>query len=177
ERAALGKTPLRYSPPLERAAAGHSRDMVRGNFMSHLSPVAGKRTPNDRIAKEGLSTRNGVTGENLSIVFGIEYESGKKIFPPREGRPRFSYEPFGKPIQNHTYAGLAKAALNGWMHSRRHRENILDVRFQYLGAGSAHYRDASFFNIDTFKLTQNFFGELGTKKNQRASPGPAPGAR
>ncbi len=160
QRILHGLSTLRYSPLLERAAAGHCRDMVRHEFFLHESPVKGRETLRDRVEQLGFDMRNRIIGENIGDVFGIEYESGTTVYPPDEKKDYFSYEPGGKPIPRHTYRGLAKIAVSSWMGSPKHRANILDKRFTALGAGSAHYKDAGFNDIDRFKLTQNFSGEL-----------------
>jgi uncharacterized protein YkwD len=161
QRHLYGENAFQHSSVLERAAAGHSMDMVRYHFFSHESPVKGKEDLRDRVTKEGLIMRNATIGENIDDIFGIEYQSGRRVYRPDDKGAYFSYAPHGEPIQSHTYVGLAKAAVTGWMNSPQHRKNILNRCYQYLGIGSAHYRDASFFDIDRFKLTQDFFGKSG----------------
>jgi uncharacterized protein YkwD len=148
------RKPFLHSPALEKAATGHSRDMVAHNFFSHTSPVKGKETMRKRLALVGIT--RATTGENIANTFGIEYEAGKSVYTPPQNGGYFSYEYKGEPIQNHTYLGLAKAALDMWMHSPGHRANILNPKFTYLGAGAAHYNNSGFFDMDYFKLTQNF---------------------
>jgi uncharacterized protein YkwD len=154
ERARQGVPPLKHSPALERAAWGHSIDMVKSNFFSHESPTPGRRTMVQRLAREGVV--NARSAENIAYSFGIEYEAGRGVFSPQQNGGYFSYEYRGTPIENHTYLGLARAALKGWMNSPGHRKNILNPGYAYMGAGAAHYRNPGFHNMDNFKLTQNF---------------------
>lgn len=60
-RMLLGKAPLKLNPKLCEAAREHSTDMEESNFFDHMSPLPGKRTPNDRAQKHGASAR----GENI----------------------------------------------------------------------------------------------------------------
>jgi uncharacterized protein YkwD len=50
-REAAGAPRLRLDPRLSRAAARHSRDMVRKHYFSHSSPAG--LSPSDRIARSG----------------------------------------------------------------------------------------------------------------------------
>ncbi|MBN1799440.1 MAG: CAP domain-containing protein [Spirochaetales bacterium] len=154
QREKYGRQPFLHSPALERAAWGHSRDMVAYNFYSHTSPVKGKETMSKRLALVGI--RNASSAENIAYTFGIEYEAGRSVYSPLQNGGYFSYELKGEPIKNHTYLGLAKEAVNMWMNSSGHRANILNPDYKYLGVGAAHYQDTGFFNMDNFKLTQNF---------------------
>lgn len=154
ERIKFNLSPFSHSPALEKAAAEHSWSMVRLNFFSHSSPVQGKRTLQDRL--NGVGVVNSSSAENIADVFGIEYISGKAVYSPEQNKGYFSYTLKGRPIENHTYVGLARNALEGWMNSPGHRKNILNPRYAFLGVGAAHYKNPRFFNIDNFKLTQNF---------------------
>jgi uncharacterized protein YkwD len=58
--------PLRASRKLDDAAAGHARDMARGNFFDHRG--RGGSQPRDRVLRAGYEFR--LTGEN--IAFGPE---------------------------------------------------------------------------------------------------------
>ena len=66
ERSSRGLRPLRDNGRLARAAAGHSRDMVRRNFFSHVSP--GGSTMVQRIRQAGYlsGSRSYTMGENLA---------------------------------------------------------------------------------------------------------------
>lgn len=154
-RVAEGLPALAYSPALEKSAQMHANDMVAQNFFDHISPVAGRRSPFDRMALAGVNS--GLRGENIAEAFGIEYEPGRAVFgPAQNGGDFFSYQHKGAPILPHTYSGLARAAVESWMNSPGHRENILQPRFAFLGAACAGYRSSAFQNIPMFKCVQNF---------------------
>ena len=61
-RVLMCKTALPINLKLCKAARGHSTDMKERNFFDHYSPVPGKRTPEDRAAKEGTSA----SAENIT---------------------------------------------------------------------------------------------------------------
>lgn len=145
---------FKHSPALESAAKGHSNDMVKYNFFSHTSPVQDKKTMSMRLARVGIT--RAAAAENIAYTFGIEYESGRPVYPPDLNGGYFSYQHRGKPIENRSYLGLAQNVVRGWMNSPGHRKNILNSKYLYLGVGAAHYIDGSFYNIDNFKVTQNF---------------------
>ena len=63
-RIVLGLDPLVIDPELCEAASGHSRDMETRDFFSHVSPVPGKKTFQDRAQRAGTTA----SGEN--IYFG-----------------------------------------------------------------------------------------------------------
>jgi len=148
------KLEFKHSPALEKAAKNHSDDMVTYDFFSHESKVKGKRNMSDRLALVGITQC--YTGENIAYTFGIEYKAGKSVYSPVQNGGYFSYTYKGKPIEIHTYLGLAKEVVNNWMNSPGHKANILNKNFSYLGTGAAHYQDSDFYNMDNFKFTQNF---------------------
>lgn len=148
------RSPFDHSIALEKAATGHSRDMVRYNFFSHTSIISGKISVVDRLALVGIT--NCYTAENISYTFGLEYEGGKNVYSPEQNGGYFSYSYKGDPILSHSYLSLARTALDTWMDSTGHRRNILNKNYIYLGAGTAHYKKETFYNMDYFKLTQNF---------------------
>jgi uncharacterized protein YkwD len=65
-RAAHGLGRLRHAALLDRAAAAHSRDMVRRDFFSHNSP--GGSTPSQRIDRSGYlsGARSWAIGETIA---------------------------------------------------------------------------------------------------------------
>ena len=148
--------PFKHSPALEKAALGHSIDMVKHNFLSHTSVVRGKQNLSQRLALVGI--QEGYRGENIAFTFGIIYNE-TPIPRPKNGVFRYRN---GKIIERHTYLSLGKELLKGWMNSPPHRRNILRPNFTYLGCGARHYKRASFYNMDMFKATQNFSSVYGT---------------
>ncbi len=143
-----------HSPALEKAAKGHSDDMVTYDFFSHTSIVKGRETVVKRIAGAGIV--NAACAENISEAFGIEYQAGKAVYTPKQNGGYFSYSFRGARIENHTYIGFAKALVDQWMNSPGHRANILNPAYKFLGTGASHFVKKDFFDMDYFKCTQNF---------------------
>jgi uncharacterized protein YkwD len=154
ERVQAGSEPLTYFRGLEQAAMAHSHAMKERGFYSHRSPVAGMERVPDRYAAFGFSA--GGWGENINLIHGIEYQSGRGVYSPAQNGGYFSYEYRGDPIPPRTYLRLAEEAVRSWMASSGHRRNILNPSFRYLGVGAAHFTKASFHDIDSFYFTQNF---------------------
>lgn len=154
-RVKYNKSRLRHSAALERAAFGHSKDMVEQNFFDHYNPKNfSKYNMKARLALEGI--RNTESSENIAYTFGIQYEGGRGVYSPAQNGGYFSYSYKGDPIPNHTYLTLAQAVVIQWYNSPGHRRNMLSPNFKYLGTGAYHYQNQSFYNMDMFKMTQNF---------------------
>lgn len=151
---------FQFSLALEKAAMDHSKDMVKLDFYSHTSPVAGRENPKVRLNQVGIN--NAFTAENINIGFGIAYEGGRPVYTPDQNQGKyFSYDLNGVPLPPQTYNSLARSVVDSWMNSPGHRRNILSPDLKFMGIGSAHYRDAKFFQMDKFKVTQNFASEPG----------------
>jgi uncharacterized protein YkwD len=150
-----GMAPFIHAQSLEEAAFMHAKDMVRLNFFSHNNPYESeKKTFQQRLAMYGVD--QGYRAENISEMFGIRYEQGSSLIPPDTTEEDFRNFRTGKPIPVHTYLSFAKALLDGWMNSSGHRANILNSKLIYLGCGTRHYRNESFYGMDQFKAVQNF---------------------
>jgi uncharacterized protein YkwD len=153
-RALEGLPAFAHSPALEKAAKGHSDDMVRYGFFSHASTVKGKETVSKRLALAGIV--NAASAENIAESFGIEYTAGKPVYSPDQNGGYFSYSFRGPRIENHTYLGFAKAVVAQWMNSPGHRANILNKAYRFLGTGASHFNKKDFYDMDYFRCTQNF---------------------
>jgi uncharacterized protein YkwD len=158
-RIKYGLAPFDHSVELEKAAFFHSKDMVEDDFFSHDNPYdAQKRSPFERMALVGVVA--GHRAENIAIDFGIRYKSGDPVVPPQNGEEVFRDSRTGRVIPVHTYNSLAATLVEGWMHSARHRANILNRNLKYLGSGAFHFRDRAFYGMDTFKATQDFASDV-----------------
>jgi uncharacterized protein YkwD len=65
-RRAFGRAPLVRESAIDRVASAHSRDMVAGGFVGHVSPTTGN--PADRVTRAGL--RSGLVLENIGRGYG-----------------------------------------------------------------------------------------------------------
>lgn len=151
----LHKLPeFKHSQALEKAANTHSRDMVRLDFFSHQSPLRARRTLKERLRQVGIT--NAGMAENIAITSVLDRDPKRPLYTPEQNGGYFSYAWRGEPLRNHTYLSLAEALVQQWMNSKGHRRNILNPSYVYLGCGAAHFKDATFHNIDNIKATQNF---------------------
>jgi uncharacterized protein YkwD len=119
ERRKHGLNALQHDPMLQNSARAHSVDMLERNFFDHVSPDG--KALHDRIA---IIHRQliGMTGENLWQGQGYDVNDAQT---------------------------LAALAVEGWMNSPGHRENMLRKEYTHLGVGGT-------VKGDTVKLTQNF---------------------
>lgn len=70
EREKRGREPVRMSRQLTRAARGHSRDMVRRSYFSHVS--LGGSALRDRVAKTGYIRKGRTVRLGETIAYGID---------------------------------------------------------------------------------------------------------
>lgn len=111
ERESRGLQALTLDPQLSDIARAHSRDMLANNFFAH-------------------ENRQGLDGAQRLQAAGIRYRGmAENIFTMSE-------EP-ALPGTNPT----ALSAIQGWMGSRGHRENILNPRYTHVGIGVAVTRN------------------------------------
>ncbi len=158
ERVKKGLPVFTHSNSLEQAARSHSADMVKYNFLSHISKVKGKKSVKDRLEQVNI-TRTAI-GENIAVQFLLELESNEPFYSPSVNKNgTFSKEYRGKAIPNHTYLNCAKSLVKRWMNSPPHRANILDRDFNYLGCGAILEEPKKQDSIPSFKATQNFCGQ------------------
>lgn len=158
-RASQGLPQLGHSSALEKAAFGHARQMVEMNFFSHESPEKRTRTLSDRLSLQGIDL--GYKAENIARGFGLEYESGRAVFPPVKTRAGFRYTLEGPDIQPRTYLELAQALVDQWMESPDHRANLLNPQLKFLGCGVFTYKATQFYNMDYVMAVQDFSSVAG----------------
>jgi uncharacterized protein YkwD len=132
ERAARNLKPLAKDDKLTYAARAHSRDMVSRHYQSHTNPEG--KEPKHRMLDAGYFQQAG-----CSSPCGH----------------------FGENIHPGVGAGSTpRAAVQGWMGSTDHRNNILNPYFTEIGVGVARgvWNNAAANPSGTY--TQNF-GSLG----------------
>ncbi|MDQ7054628.1 MAG: CAP domain-containing protein [candidate division KSB1 bacterium] len=102
------RAPLEYLPALEIMAFQHSKRMTKWVFFSHRDPVDPERkNPQKRASLAGIT--NPYVAENIIRLF---------VTPGQ------------------TYLQVAEAALQAWMNSKGHRQNILSRGAVQLGCGA-----------------------------------------
>lgn len=132
KRAERGLSKLDYRVRLEKVAELHSKDMAEKGYFSHTSPDG--KTMSDRYDEVGYACRV-ETGENRYLT------GAENIF-------KFEYSGLGYSVSE-----LADRAVEGWMNSKGHRENILTPEWENEGIGVEIVNQ----NGDTvIYVTQNF---------------------
>jgi uncharacterized protein YkwD len=132
-RTAEGLPPLQGDTALSRVARGHSRDMAALDFFAHDDPNG--RTPSMRAQAAGYSCKREThVGVAENIIKLVTYKYGLV------GDTRLY---LGEP-------DVAFDAVESWLKSAGHRENIMDPEFDLVGTGAALGSD------DWLFVTQNF---------------------
>lgn len=132
-RCERGLAPLAGDPALARAAAYHSGDMVTRGFLGHDSPVAGRRTPRDRVEQAGA--RYPRVAENIARISLYAFDDRAFVIRDQAACD-FAFTPGGPPIPRRSYSAAAEWLVAGWLDSPGHRENVLDPALTHLGAGA-----------------------------------------
>lgn len=141
ERKSHGLDPLQWDQSLANIALSHSRDMAERDYFDHVSPE-GKDFA-DRYKEHGyhLETRIGnsvyVGGENLALSNVVS---------------SYTYDEETGEVYEYRYSDLeelASSAVQGWMESQGHRDNIL-TPFTREGVGVYISDEGKVF------VTQNF---------------------
>ncbi len=92
--------------------------------------------------------------------FGIQYEPGKILFKTKKNdHTEYSYQPGGKPLENHTYRSFAESLVDTWMKSPGHRKNILSEEPEFLGTGCSIGEGDK--GLVKFYCVQLFFSRFG----------------
>jgi uncharacterized protein YkwD len=152
-RCRAGLSPLKSAgPSMAKQARMHSRWMAKSQQLTHRSTVPGAATLKQRVKAAGVSFKTG--SENIGMVHRYQIDNRRfKILSSNECKFA-SYE--GEALPAHSYASLARHAVELWMNSPGHRKNILDRRVSKVSTAVAFDPKAQY--CGRFWLTQNFIG-------------------
>ena len=137
---------------LANQAKKHSSWMARTQQLTHRSTVAGSATLKQRLKKSGARFRTGA--ENIGMVHRYQIDNQRFKIINSNACQFTTYG--GKPLPAHSYASLARHAVNLWMNSPGHRKNILNRKVTKMSTGVAFDPKAQY--CGRFWLTQNFVG-------------------
>jgi uncharacterized protein YkwD len=135
-RAEAGLPALKWNDELAYVARMYSQDMADRDFFGHISPEG--ESHDHRLHDEGIYYYNS-TAENLALI----NHASSYTYIQQTGQ-----------ILNKTYKDLDQVvhdAVQGWMDSPPHRENIERGQFDESGMGVAYSKDN-----ETFLFTQLF---------------------
>jgi uncharacterized protein YkwD len=137
---------------MARMAKTHSVWMASEQTLSHRSTIPGKASLSQRVKAAGVKFRTG--SENIGMVHRYQIDNLRFRILDSNACQFATYE--GKPLPAHSYATLARHAVNLWMNSSGHRKNILDRNVTRISTAVAFDPKAQY--CGRFWLTQNFIG-------------------
>ena len=137
---------------LAKQAMKHSAWMAKTQQLTHRSTVAGSATLKQRVKKAGVKFRTG--SENIGMVH--RYQIDNRRFTILDSSACKFASRDGKRLPAHSYASLARHAVNLWMDSPGHRKNILDRNVTRMSSAVAFDPKSKY--CGRFWLTQNFIG-------------------
>lgn len=134
ERAKENLSPLRYNAFLEKSAQAHSDDMQARDYFEHNTPEG--LTAEDRIKAHGYLDEFEACACTKSYSVGENLAKGQTT--PTE-------------------------ALDTWMHSPQHRDNILNPKFSEIGIGMSKITEENAGHFEGYFWVQNF-GDVKLEK-------------
>lgn len=137
ERVAHGLEPLNHVDQIRWIARSHSQDMATYNFFSHVNLQG--LDPTDRAILGGYDCRKDY-GSSYTYGLAENIHQGW-LFVLTFSNVRVNWQ---SPEE------MAKSAVDGWMNSQGHRDNILSTSYDRAGIGVAIAKDGKVF------FTQNF---------------------
>ncbi len=146
-----------YSKALEKASFEHSTDMVKYDFVNHVSKVKRKKTMVDRLELVGIT--NSYAAENIAYSFVLDMKESDAYYPPSQNGGYFSLQYKGDPIPSMSYLKAARRIVKQWMDSPPHRKNLMGKNFKFLGCGVYLEVNKDKDVPPMFKATQLFSSE------------------
>ena len=140
ERVKRGLSPLEHIENIRLIARSHSEDMAARGYFSHDSPEG--LDPTDRGSRAGYYCRKD---------YGTYHSFGLAENIHQGWLSSSTTYIYGIPFHDwNTREEIAMAAVEGWMTSPGHRQNILDNSYDRTGIGVAIAEDGKVY------FTQNF---------------------
>lgn len=118
----LGTTKLRWHEGLAAVARGHSADMLRRQYVSHITPDG--LTSAQRIERQGISYV--ACGENIGIVYGESSHTQQGVYD------------------------IHNAFMNQPRSLTNHRGNLLNPVWTHVGIGIAYNPDGALVATQKF---------------------------
>ena len=134
---------------LGQAASRYAKRQANGNFLAHIDPTGGPKTPDDRVRV--FKGKNPYVSENLATTAGYPIASGEPVYV--DSANRLSREPDGPKIARHSYRSFARDVVQQWLNSPGHRKNLLSPDALELGCGTYIFFQNK---IPSFVSVQNF---------------------
>lgn len=144
---------LAKSGGLTKAASTHSRNMSRTRTFAHTTKVSGAQTMRKRIRSAGVKYRT--AAENISRLPAWQFRFDQNYRIVDASNCVFHFSGTSSRIPQQTYESLARIAVQRWMASPKHRQNLLMGRVTKMGGGLAFANDSS---CGQYYITQNLAG-------------------
>lgn len=129
-RAEKRKAIFSYSSILQASSEFHSNYLLGLGTLNHLNNQDTKyKTPMMRI--DAFGGNFSASAENLARISLLNFEKDAAYIIGENGN---FLDKNGKIIPTHTYSSLARKVVDGWMHSKGHRQNLMGD-YNYLGCG------------------------------------------
>lgn len=131
-RRAHGLAPLHWSRALAAVAAGHSRDMAARGYFDHQTPEG--ITPNDRAEAAGVSCVKHLGGgrSTVGVSENLYTTSTYRRFEERQYPDRVE-----RVFDWYSAPEIARLAVDAWLGSPGHRDNLLNARATSAAIGTA----------------------------------------
>lgn len=144
------KTVFDYNPVLHKAARFHADYLFERKSVGHRNKQEDKyETPYKRIVAFGGDDFNGAA-ENLAMITPMILGKDNMYFI-KNGEP---IDKAGNPLPVMSYAQLARKVVDGWMHSKGHRKNLMgEYTFLACGVSEIAYNQDGVAQIN---FVQNF---------------------
>ncbi len=142
ERKKRGLKPLKWDKKLAKIAREHSEDMARNNYFSHINKKG--EGPDERALRHHYKIER---SKNGYILIGL----GENIFKTYTFSHYYVYPSDKRTYIYKTTEAIASEIIEGWMHSKGHRKNILNANFEKEGIGVFITEDGEIY------VTQDFF--------------------
>ncbi|UWP92360.1 hypothetical protein K3X13_00370 [Aliiroseovarius crassostreae] len=143
-----GLPPLKSVSGMSKQAVAHSKWMAKSRKLTHK----GRTTLMARLKGSGVRFKTGAENIGLFSLYRIDGVMTRDI---DLSQCRIAYMD-GTPVPRHSYASLAKLAVESWMASSKHRKNLLMRKAHMVGNGSGV--DLKAARCGKVYLTQIFAG-------------------
>ncbi|WP_417612055.1 CAP domain-containing protein [Owenweeksia hongkongensis] len=149
-RADKRKSIFSHSPILQQSSRFHSVYLLNLGTLNHLNNKDKKyKTPMMRI--DAFGGNFNASAENLARLAVIDFGKDQSYLIDKRG---VFLDKNNKPIPMHTYASLARKVVDGWMHSKGHRQNLMGD-YNFLGCGVSSIVKIT-DGVPEIYFTQNF---------------------
>ena len=145
ERQKMYLSLLSFNTEIRDIARGHSKDMSVRNFFAHETPDG--KSPTDRALSANFALDNRSWFKKLN---SIQWQFGENIYQTSLFNSIETINDIPTRYHWNDLEKIAKAAVDGWMNSKEHHENIVLPSWKKEGIG------VYISNDDNVFVTQNF---------------------